>query len=126
MTHIAVVVAHSFSDKQVSFGVHDTEEGAARQYDRGMIIEKGAAAKTNFPLGEYLAEVRRYEAFLGSRPGGPGGAAAEDVRRRYTLPLHAEHEFEPEGGAQASKPSRSARAAVVYAEALRVALSRER
>lgn len=106
---------------QVSFGVHDTEEGAARQYDRGMIIEKGAAAKTNFPLRDYIAEVRRYEAFLDTR----SGTAVDDVRRRYTLPLHAKHPFEAEAGTEAGKPSRSARAAVVLAEALRVALGNQ-
>ena len=34
---------------QVSFGIHETEEEAARQYDRALIVEKGRAAKTNFP-----------------------------------------------------------------------------
>lgn len=110
---------------QVSFGVHDTEEEAARQYDRGMIIEKGTAAKTNFPLRDYMAEVRRYESFLETRCGGPGGPTVDDVRRRYTLPLHDKHQFEPEDGTEASKPSRSARAAVVFAEALRAALEKE-
>ena len=47
----------------MSFGVHDDEERAARMYDRAMIIEKGRAAKTNFPLSEYEAEVSRYRAY---------------------------------------------------------------
>ena len=49
---------------QVSFGIHETEEKAARQYDRALIIEKGRAAKTNFPLTDYELEVDQYEAVL--------------------------------------------------------------
>ena len=52
---------------QVSFGVHDTEEEAARQYDRALIIEKGERAKTNFPIADYLREVEYYEAILTKR-----------------------------------------------------------
>ncbi len=48
---------------QVSFGVHSNEERAARMYDRAMIIEKGRAAKTNFSLADYEAEVAQYKAF---------------------------------------------------------------
>jgi hypothetical protein len=48
---------------QVSFGIHDDEEHAARMYDRAMILEKGRAAKTNFPLTEYDAEVAAYQAY---------------------------------------------------------------
>jgi hypothetical protein len=47
----------------VSFGVHSNEERAARMYDRAMIIEKGRAAKTNFSLADYEAEVAQYKAF---------------------------------------------------------------
>jgi hypothetical protein len=46
--------------KNVSFGVFDTEEDAARQYDRALIIEKGRGAKTNFPLVEYEYEALQY------------------------------------------------------------------
>ena len=46
--------------KNVSFGVFDTEEDAARQYDRALIIEKGRGAKTNFPLVEYEYEALEY------------------------------------------------------------------
>ncbi len=49
---------------QVSFGIHDTEEKAARQYDRALIIEKGRAAKTNFPVIDYLEEVAAYRSYL--------------------------------------------------------------
>lgn len=111
---------------QVSFGVHDNEEAAARQYDRGLIVEKGSAAKTNFPLREYVAEVRRFEAFLQATCGCLDGPATEEVKRTYTLPLHPKHPHEPAEGAEADKPSRSARAAVVYAEALRQALMEQR
>lgn len=52
---------------QVSFGVHDDEERAGRMYDRAMILEKGRAAKTNFPLTDYEAEVAAYRAFCAQR-----------------------------------------------------------
>ena len=52
---------------QVSFGIWETEERAARQYDRALIVEKGRAAKTNFPLATYEAEVVHFEALLRER-----------------------------------------------------------
>ena len=52
---------------QVSFGVHDEEQRAARMYDRAIILEKGRAAKTNFPLGDYDREVADVEAFVATR-----------------------------------------------------------
>ena len=52
---------------QVSFGVHEDEESAARQYDRALLIEKGRAAKTNFPLPDYEKEAKEFEEFVMSR-----------------------------------------------------------
>ena len=49
---------------QVSFGVHKSEQDAARQYDRALIIVKGRLAKTNFPMTDYEAEVKTFEAYL--------------------------------------------------------------
>ena len=49
---------------QVSFGIHETEEQAARQYDRALIVEKGRSAKTNFPLSDYEKEMTEYEELL--------------------------------------------------------------
>ncbi|KAK2080712.1 hypothetical protein QBZ16_000566 [Prototheca wickerhamii] len=48
--------------KNVSFGIFETEDEAARQYDRALILEKGRSAKTNFPLQEYEREVAEHEA----------------------------------------------------------------
>ncbi len=53
--------------RQVSFGIWETEERAARQYDRALIVEKGRSAKTNFPLATYEAEVAQFEAALRER-----------------------------------------------------------
>ena len=36
-------------------------------YDRAIIIEKGRAAKTNFPLIQYEAEVAQYQGFCRQR-----------------------------------------------------------
>ena len=47
-----------------SLGVYSTEEMAARQYDRALIIEKGDEAATNFPMSDYIKEVERYEQIL--------------------------------------------------------------
>ena len=52
---------------QVSFGVHDEEQRAARMYDRAIILEKGRAAKTNFPLADYDRETAEVEAFIATR-----------------------------------------------------------
>ena len=52
---------------QVSFGVHDEEQRAARMYDRAIILEKGRSAKTNFPLVDYDGEVADFEAFMATR-----------------------------------------------------------
>ena len=52
---------------QVSFGNHRTEEDAARQYDRALVIEKGRSAKTNFPLADYEREVSAFQDLLKKR-----------------------------------------------------------
>ncbi len=47
--------------------MHDEEERAARMYDRAIILEKGRAAKTNFPLNDYDQEITAFEAFVAAR-----------------------------------------------------------
>lgn len=44
--------------------MHEDEESAARQYDRALLIEKGRAAKTNFPLPDYEQEAKEFEMFV--------------------------------------------------------------
>ena len=51
----------------MSFGVHEDEESAARQYDRALLIEKGRAAKTNFPLPDYEKEAKEFEDLVTER-----------------------------------------------------------
>lgn len=43
--------------RTVSLGDHDTEEEAARAFDRAAINKGGRAAKTNFSIVEYEAEI---------------------------------------------------------------------
>ena len=47
--------------------MHEQEESAARQYDRALLIEKGRAAKTNFPLPDYEKEAKEFEEFVVER-----------------------------------------------------------
>ncbi|KAL4424449.1 hypothetical protein ABPG77_006387 [Micractinium sp. CCAP 211/92] len=100
--------------KNVSFGVFDSEEGAARQYDRALILEKGRSAKTNFPTRDYEAEIAVYEAHLLAMCGMTDGPAIAGVAAAYTLPTDRE--------ATADEKKRSA---VIYAETLRAALRRD-
>jgi hypothetical protein len=51
----------------VSFGIHESEEEAAHQYDRALIVEKGRAAKTNYPISTYDEEVAAFKAFAAQR-----------------------------------------------------------
>ncbi|EIE22943.1 hypothetical protein COCSUDRAFT_15728, partial [Coccomyxa subellipsoidea C-169] len=53
--------------KNVSFGIHDEEERAAQMYDRAIVLEKGRAAKTNFPITEYDKEIAACQLFCTQR-----------------------------------------------------------
>jgi hypothetical protein len=65
--------------------VYNSEEDAARQYDRALIIEKGKEAKTNFPLTDYTREVQEYEAFLLSRSAMPPLSSSSNRSFRFCL-----------------------------------------
>jgi len=43
-------------------GLFPDEETAARAYDRALVMMKGVAAATNFPLSDYVAELTAFEA----------------------------------------------------------------
>lgn len=94
--------------KNVSFGIFESEEDAARQYDRALILEKGRSAKTNFPIKYYEAEVADYEAYIISRCGGFGTEEAIEAAQEYTMPPHR----------TATLDDRK-RSALIYAEDLR-------
>jgi hypothetical protein len=47
----------SAGGKTTSLGDHDTEEEAARAFDRAAINKGGTAAKTNFAMREYTDEI---------------------------------------------------------------------
>ncbi|KAK9862613.1 hypothetical protein WJX84_000435 [Apatococcus fuscideae] len=113
--------------KNVSFGIHDTEEKAARQYDRALIIEKGRAAKTNFPVIDYLEEVANYRSYLLEKCGTDQGPAVHAIASTQTLPFDPTN---PEEGHEVKEPvkakggrPRSHTAAIIYAEQLRCALT---
>ncbi|KAI3433834.1 hypothetical protein D9Q98_003637 [Chlorella vulgaris] len=97
--------------KNVSFGVFETEEGAARQYDRALILEKGRTAKTNFPIRDYDAEATEYETHLMRTCGATTGPAAQREALTVTLPADRE-----------ATADEKKRAAVIYADALMRAL----
>jgi hypothetical protein len=95
--------------KNVSFGVFDSEEAAARQYDRALILEKGRAAKTNFPLRDYEGEVAAYVQCMREY------TRRDGTVRDYELNLkkHAEMYTLPVGKEVTSDEKR--RGAVIYA-----------
>ncbi|CAD7699979.1 unnamed protein product [Ostreobium quekettii] len=77
-----------FKGKQnKSLGVYPSEEVAARQYDRALIIEKGDAAATNFPISDYIREVEIYEQSLIEKCGTIDGPESDWLRASATLPL---------------------------------------
>ena len=47
----------SAGGKTTSLGDHDTEEDAARAFDRAAINKQGLAARTNFDVTDYMDEV---------------------------------------------------------------------
>lgn len=99
---------------QVSFGVFESEEEAARQYDRALILEKGRNAKTNFPLRDYEAEVEEYVDYMIAKCAGvsPGSTSVTREVQGYTLPK----------GREQGAPDERRKTGVIYAEALRRAL----
>lgn len=47
----------SANGKTTSLGDHDTEEEAARAFDRAAINKDGCRARTNFPVDQYETEI---------------------------------------------------------------------
>ncbi|DBA97354.1 TPA: hypothetical protein ACH3X1_015089 [Trebouxia sp. C0004] len=92
--------------KNVSFGVHEEEESAARQYDRALLIEKGRAAKTNFPLPDYEKESKEFEEFVVERCGDLTCPAAMEMIAKWVLPLSANT---ASGGPQPVVPKKKGR-----------------
>jgi len=107
--------------KNVSFGVYELEEEAARQYDRALIIQRGRSAKTNFNIFSYKEEIAEYEVYIQSLP----AKNRNQARKHTTLPLSLSQK---PGGlsneAKLSKKRGSAASAVIYAEQVKRALLR--
>lgn len=62
----------SAGGKTTSLGDHDSEEEAAKAFDRAAINKSGRHAKTNFPISQYDDEMDQ----LTCTPGGPTIPAA--------------------------------------------------
>ncbi|GAB4820313.1 hypothetical protein N2152v2_007359 [Parachlorella kessleri] len=52
----------SAGGKTLSLGDHETEQEAARAFDRALLHKQGRQAKTNFPLAEYESEMEHLQA----------------------------------------------------------------
>ena len=72
--------------RTVSLGDHDTEEEAAHAFDRAAINKGGRAAKTNFPIVEYEAEV----AELTGKP--VQTETSRTLTTATSLPAHVHHQ----------------------------------
>jgi len=104
--------------KNVSFGVYDTEEEAARQYDRALITQRGRSAKTNFNIFLYQTEIMEYEKYIdGLEP-----EKRQEAREVITLPLSLPHSSEPKSSKARKRKGGSL--AVIYAEEVRIALNK--
>ena len=51
----------SAGGKTLSLGDHETEQEAARAFDRALLHKQGRQAKTNFPLAEYESEMEHLQ-----------------------------------------------------------------
>ncbi|QDZ25674.1 AP2-like ethylene-responsive transcription factor [Chloropicon primus] len=71
--------------KNATFGFFETEEDAARQYDRALLIQKGRSAKTNFNVFFYQTEMMEYEKMIS----GLDPEQQDRARLTTTLPLDA-------------------------------------
>ena len=90
----------------------ETEEEAARQYDRALITQRGKSAKTNFNIFLYQTEIMEYEKLISELPKEKQAKA----RKTTTLPLDRSSCVEPmakRGGAAS---------AIIYAEQVKKAL----
>lgn len=102
--------------KNVSFGVYETEEEAARQYDRALIIQRGRSAKTNFNIFLYQTEIFEYEKYIDSLPEEKRQEARKNTSLPMTQSMGSEEAIKKKGGGGSN-------AATIYAEDVKKALN---
>ena len=71
----------SANGKTTSLGDHDTEEEAARAFDRAAINKDGSRARTNFPVDQYETEVDDLQSKIAG-----GSKASSHTLMRFDCP----------------------------------------
>ena len=94
-----MAVQISANGKTTSLGDHDTEEEAARAFDRAAINKDGSRARTNFPVDQYETEVDDLQSKIAGQ-----SKASSHTSMRFDYP-HLVLYILPKSACQAAHPA---------------------